>query len=53
VGTIAEGLDAPWSIVRLESGSTLISERDRGVVRWRIEDGLLVSPRGRGAAVGG
>ena len=22
--------------------------RDRGVVRWRIEDGLLVSPRGRG-----
>ena len=23
-------------------------ERDRGIVRWRIEDGLLVSPRGRG-----
>ncbi len=22
--------------------------RDRGIVRWRIEDGLLVSPRGRG-----
>ena len=21
---------------------------DRGIVRWRIEDGLLVSPRGRG-----
>ena len=22
--------------------------RDRGIVRWRIENGLLVSPRGRG-----
>ena len=41
VGTIAEGLDAPWSIVRLESGSTLISERDRGVVRELTPDGAL------------
>ena len=35
VGTpesIAAGLQAPWSVVRLESGSALISERDRGVV---------------------
>ena len=29
---IATGLEAPWSILRLESGSTLISERDSGVI---------------------
>lgn len=44
VGTpesLATGLQAPWSIVRLESGSTLISERDRGVVRELSSDGEL------------
>ena len=29
---IASGLQTPWSIVRLRSGSTLISERDPGVI---------------------
>ncbi len=38
---IIGGLDVPWSIVRLESGSTLISERDRGVVRELTADGEL------------
>ena len=44
VGTptaIASGLQAPWSVVRLESGSTLVSERDRGVVRELTSDGEL------------
>ena len=44
VGTpevIASGLQVPWSIVRLESGSTLISERDRGVVVELTSDGEL------------
>lgn len=39
--TLASGLEAPWSIVRLKSGSTLISERDRGVVRELTSDGEL------------
>lgn len=30
--TIAQDLEAPWSMVRLEGGSTLISERDSGKV---------------------
>jgi len=38
---VASGLQAPWSIVRLESGSTLISERDRGVVVELTSDGEL------------
>jgi glucose/arabinose dehydrogenase len=44
VGTpevIASGLQVPWSIVRLDSGSTLISERDRGVVVELTADGEL------------
>jgi glucose/arabinose dehydrogenase len=44
VGTpesIVGGLQVPWSVVRLESGSTLISERDRGVVRELSSDGQL------------
>lgn len=32
VTVIATGLDAPWSMVRLSSGSTLVSERDTGTV---------------------
>ncbi len=39
--TVVGGLSAPWSIVRLESGSTLISERDRGAIRELTEDGQL------------
>ena len=30
---LAYGLDVPWSLVRLDSGSTLISERNVGVVK--------------------
>ena len=30
---LAYGLNVPWSVVRLESGSALISERDLGVVK--------------------
>lgn len=41
VGTVTEGLDVPWSMVRLESGSTLISERDRGVIRELPPTGAL------------
>ena len=58
--TIATGLSAPWSIVRLESGSTLISERDRGVVREVMADGQVrdvgavpgVVPGGEGGLLG-
>ncbi len=39
--TIVGGLAAPWSMVRLESGSTLISERDSGVVKELTPDGAL------------
>ena len=44
VGTpevVASGLQVPWSIVRLDCGSTLISERDRGVVVELTADGEL------------
>ena len=58
--TIATGLSAPWSIVRLESGSTLVSERDRGVVREVTADGQVrdvgavpgVVPGGEGGLLG-
>jgi glucose/arabinose dehydrogenase len=30
---IASGLTSPWSVVRLESGSALVSERDTGLVK--------------------
>lgn len=36
---IASDLDVPWSIVRLENGSALISSRDSGVVSELIEGG--------------
>jgi glucose/arabinose dehydrogenase len=35
------GLDAPWSIVPLPSGSALISERDSGLIRERLPQGGL------------
>lgn len=55
--TVVDGLDAPWSMVRLGSGSTLISERDTAMVRELGADGSLrdvgqvpgVSPSGRAA----
>jgi len=57
---IAEGLDAPWSILRLPSGATLISERDTALVRELLPDGGLrdagtvdgVEPRGEGGLLG-
>ncbi|MDH6179874.1 glucose/arabinose dehydrogenase [Microbacteriaceae bacterium SG_E_30_P1] len=60
VTTIATGLSAPWSILRLESGSTLVSERDRGVVREVTSDGQVrdvgavpgVVPGGEGGLLG-
>jgi glucose/arabinose dehydrogenase len=39
--TVVEGLAAPWSMVRMESGSTLISERDSARVLELTEDGSL------------
>ncbi len=38
---IASGLAAPWSMVRLASGSTLISERDTGTVKELTADGTV------------
>ena len=38
---IASGLQAPWSMVRLASGSTLISERDSGTVKELTAAGAL------------
>src|SRR4051812_42673671 len=35
------GLDAPWSVVSLPSGSALISERDSGTIRERLPGGGL------------
>lgn len=65
VTVIAEGLDAPWSIVRLTEeqlpgGSALISERDTASVRELTTDGTLrsagtvpgVVPGGEGGLLG-
>ena len=57
---IAEGLDAPWSILRLPNGATLISERDTALVRELLPDGSLrdaatvagVVPNGEGGLLG-
>ncbi|MEV8212802.1 PQQ-dependent sugar dehydrogenase [Leifsonia sp. NPDC077715] len=38
---LASGLDAPWSVVPLASGSALISERDSGRIRERLPHGGL------------
>jgi len=40
-------LGRPFVLLRFRAPEYELS-RDRGIVRWRIEDGLLVSPRGRG-----
>ena len=39
--TVVAGLDAPWSMVRLPSGSTLISLRDSGVIEELPVNGAL------------
>jgi glucose/arabinose dehydrogenase len=57
---IASDLRAPWSIVRLESGSTLISERDSATVKELQADGAVrevgtiedVVPGGEGGLLG-
>ncbi len=38
---VVTGLAAPWSMVRLASGSTLISERDSGMIKELEADGAL------------
>ncbi len=38
---VATGLSAPWSIVRLRTGTTLISERDTGVIKELTSGGVL------------
>ena len=57
---IASGLSAPWSVVRLQSGSALISERDSGIVKELTPDGEVreaaaiagVVPGGEGGLLG-
>jgi glucose/arabinose dehydrogenase len=57
---IASGLVSPWSMVRLESGSTLISERDTGFIKELLADGTIrdvaaipdVQPNGEGGLLG-
>ncbi|MDJ0337815.1 PQQ-dependent sugar dehydrogenase [Cryobacterium sp. PH31-O1] len=57
---IASGLAAPWSILRLPDGATLISERDTTLVRELLPDGSLretgtveaAEPNGEGGLLG-
>ncbi len=57
---IATGLNAPWSVVRLDNGSALISERDTAAIRELTTGGELrdagtvagVVPRGEGGLLG-
>ncbi|MUN07664.1 PQQ-dependent sugar dehydrogenase [Agromyces luteolus] len=39
--TLASGLEAPWSILRLPDGGVLVSERDRGRIVEVLADGRL------------
>ncbi len=41
VATLATGLAAPWSVVPLQGGGALISQRDDGTVRELTSDGRL------------
>ena len=51
---IAEGLEAPWSVVRLPDGGVLVSERDSGRIVEVLEDGTLREAGVvEGVAVGG
>jgi len=57
---IAGGLHAPWSVLRLPDGGTLISERDTTLVRELLPDGTLrdagqvtdARPAGEGGLLG-
>ncbi len=57
---IATGLDLPWSLVRLESGATLVSERDTALVKEISTAGDVrtvgevpgVAPGGEGGLLG-
>lgn len=57
---IATGLDVPWSLVRLPGGSTLVSERDTGLVKEITAGGEVrvvgtipdVAPGGEGGLLG-
>lgn len=57
---VASGLEAPWSVVRLENGSTFISERDTARVMELTPEGELrvagtvpgVEPGGEGGLLG-
>ncbi|TFW00141.1 PQQ-dependent sugar dehydrogenase [Leifsonia flava] len=57
---LASGLDAPWSILRLANGATLISERDTANVLELLSDGSTrlvgqvadVVPNGEGGLLG-
>jgi glucose/arabinose dehydrogenase len=57
---VVGGLAAPWSMVRLDDGSTLISERDTATVKELTPDGALrdvgvvpgVVPGGEGGLLG-
>ncbi len=57
---LASGLDAPWSILRLDDGSTLISQRDTGSIIELDVDGSMreagtvsgVVPGGEGGLLG-
>jgi glucose/arabinose dehydrogenase len=39
----AESLVTPWSIVALDDGSALVSERDTGIVQHVVDDGAVVA----------
>ena len=57
---IASGLAAPWSILRIPGGGTLISERDTTLIRELLDDGSLrqagvvadARPAGEGGLLG-
>ncbi|GAA1787243.1 PQQ-dependent sugar dehydrogenase [Agromyces lapidis] len=54
VSVVAEGLDAPWSILVLPGGGTLVSQRDRGdIVEVLPSGGLRVVTAVPGVVAGG
>jgi glucose/arabinose dehydrogenase len=57
---VAQGFTTPWSVVRLQSGSSLVSERDTALVKEVLADGQVrvvgevpgVRPGGEGGLLG-